>query len=79
MGEGDKGIKYFYYILFTHLGFSWEKWLHELLGEGHVVLYCMQLYKPLFWVVWGFITHFIVPKSLLHIPLHSLYWSGHGK
>jgi hypothetical protein len=39
--RGDKGAKFFYYILFTHLGFSWEKWLHELLGEGQVVLYWM--------------------------------------
>jgi hypothetical protein len=33
-----KGISLFIIILFTHLGLSWEKWLHELLGEGHVVL-----------------------------------------
>jgi hypothetical protein len=39
--EGDKGAKSFYYILFTHLGISGEKWLRELLGEGHVVLNCM--------------------------------------
>jgi hypothetical protein len=39
MREGDKGAKSFYYILFTHLGFIWEKWLHELLGgKSHVVL-----------------------------------------
>jgi len=29
---GDKGVKSFYYILFTHLGFRWKEWLHELLG-----------------------------------------------
>jgi hypothetical protein len=34
MREGDKGAKSFIIILFTHLGFSWEKWLHELLGEA---------------------------------------------
>jgi hypothetical protein len=31
--EGDKEAKSFYYILFTHIGFNWEKWLHELLGR----------------------------------------------
>jgi hypothetical protein len=27
-----EGAKYFIIILFNHLGISWEKWLHELLG-----------------------------------------------
>jgi hypothetical protein len=31
-GREAKGAKSFYYIVFTHLGFIWEKWLHELLG-----------------------------------------------
>jgi hypothetical protein len=41
MREGAKGDKYFYYISFAHIGISWEKWLDELLGEGHAVLYFM--------------------------------------
>jgi hypothetical protein len=29
---------YLFYILITHNSFNGEEWLHELLGEGHVVL-----------------------------------------
>jgi hypothetical protein len=32
MREGDKGVQYFYYILFTHLGFSWESGYISFLG-----------------------------------------------
>jgi hypothetical protein len=49
--EELKGMSLFIIILFTNFFFSWEKWLHELLGEGHLVLDFMLLHKPLFWVV----------------------------
>jgi hypothetical protein len=38
--RGLKGTKSFYHILFTHNCFNGEKWLHEILGEGHAVLNC---------------------------------------
>jgi hypothetical protein len=31
--------KSFYHILFTHNCFNGENWLHQLIGEGHLVLY----------------------------------------
>jgi hypothetical protein len=76
MREGHKGAKYFYYVLFTHNCFNWEKWLHELLGEGHVVLDFQVNISTHLWVVLGF-THcslFTLFHSLLVI-YHSSFIS----
>jgi hypothetical protein len=69
--EGDKGAKSFYYILFTHLGNSWENWLHELPGEAMWCFIACNYINPDFWVVWGFLI-FVVGRSLLLDP-HSFF------
>jgi hypothetical protein len=67
MREGDKGAKYFYYILFSHFGFNWEKWLHELLGRKAMWLFfsCNYINIPC-----GFFGDSLV---LLHSLLHPSY------
>jgi hypothetical protein len=73
--EGNKRKKSFYYILFTHLGFNGEKWLHELLGrEAMWFLISCNLYKHLLWVVWGFSIHGFSSSFFIH----SCSWLGHG-
>jgi hypothetical protein len=80
--EGAKGAKYFYYILFTHLGFNREKWSHELLG-GHVTWLFIScnyistsygLFRVSLFILGS---SFIVSHSLFAI--HSFSWLGHGE
>jgi hypothetical protein len=54
--EGGKGAKPIYSILFTHLGISWEKWLHELLGEATWCIVGMHILTILF-CCWGILGH----------------------
>jgi hypothetical protein len=70
MREGDKGAKYFYYILFTHIGFNWEKWLHELLGRKAMwfLFSCNYINIPcgLFWGFTCSSPFTLTPLSLFH-------------
>jgi hypothetical protein len=77
--EGAKGDKYFYYILFTHLGFSWEKWLHELLGEATWCIIACNYINHVFGhlgVHSMFLNHCYCSSFIL---AHSCSWFWHGK
>jgi len=52
--EGAKEAKSFYYILFTHLTFSWKKWLRELLGEATWCLIACNYINPTFGLFGGY-------------------------
>jgi hypothetical protein len=80
MREGAKGAKYFYYILFTHLGFNGEKWLHELLGGKDMWFLISCNYINISYGFFGgsifiFGSSFIVSHSLFLI--HSCSWLVH--
>jgi hypothetical protein len=68
--EGAKGAKAFYYILFTHLGISWENGYVSFLGRPHGALLHV-LFKPCFWLLGG--SSIIVTHSSF-ILAHSCSW-----
>jgi hypothetical protein len=62
--RGLKGLSIFIIILFTYLGFSGEKWLHELLGEAMWLIIACNYINPFLGClgfihsfVWGFFIH----------------------
>jgi hypothetical protein len=59
--RGLRGLSLFSIILFTHKLFYGEKWLHGILGGGHVVLgSCDYLNIP-----WGLLWFASFPSAIL--------------
>jgi hypothetical protein len=75
MREGAKGAKSFYYILFTHIGFNWEKWLHEILARKAMwfLISCNYINNSLGCLGVHLFLFILLLHSFLEIVIHSLF------
>jgi hypothetical protein len=58
--RGLEGLSVYFIFLFTHFFLMENISYMSFLGEGHVVLYFQELYKPIFGLFGGFFNHALV-------------------
>ena len=58
--RGLEGLSIFFYILNTHFVLMENISYMSFLGEGHVVFYFQELYKPIFGLFGGFFNRALV-------------------